>query len=384
MRILHYFSHIDFAEGGVARSIVDMAITLHRAGIECPVCCASCSDGVREELESAGVPMVELPSHASRLGRYPRASLEMISSEIGRADVVHLHTPWEPTNLQVARVCRRLGTPYVLSTHGMFTSWAMSQKRAKKRLYYSLFTRRVLRDCARTVQTSLAEQQGSSRWIAGTPSTVIPLPIDWELAEHPTMRSSSVTGAEAAERRTTMLFLSRVVPNKGIEQCIRALPAIRQRFESILFNIVGPYEEEYRSHLENVASDLGLPDAIRFLGMVRGEEKIRLYDTADVFVCPSEHENFGLVVLESIVRGTPVVITEGVALSRDLAGLEFASVIEDDRPDTIAHATIEMLTHADASLRASGEEWVRQHFASDVIASRYASLYEEVRAAVTR
>ena len=59
-----------------------------------------------------------------------------------------------------------------------------------------------------------------------------------------------------------------------------------------------------------------LRDRVIFLGLIKGQQKISLYQAADVFVLPTRHENFGLVLAEAMACGTPVVTTRGAPRSR--------------------------------------------------------------------
>src|SRR5690606_36946062 len=74
----------------------------------------------------------------------------------------------------------------------------------------------------------------------------------------------------------------------------------------------------YVAHLEQLARSRGVAERIRFVGMISGPLKLSLYQSADVFVLPTHQENFGLVLIEALACGTPVVTTRGVDIWPEL------------------------------------------------------------------
>jgi glycosyltransferase involved in cell wall biosynthesis len=381
MKIVHYFPVIDLREGGVARSIVDMAVTLQNNNIECVVCTVQLFDDVKAELEQGGVEVVLIPCKASRLGRYSGESLQTLRALVESCDVVHMHTPWEITNVVVAKLCRFLDKPYVISTHGMLTPWALRQKRVKKTLYFYAFTKKLIARAAATLQTSTMEQEGSQKWIRQARSHILRLPIDWDFVQ---ASGHSIEHHQPSVDRVRqpikILFLSRVVSNKGIVQCIEALPSIKDIYPLARLEIAGPCDPSYEKKIRERIHAAGVDDSVDLVGMVGGDQKLRCFDLADVFVCASEHENFGLVVIESLARGTPVVISRGVALSRDLELFDFVQILEDTSPQSIADAVLRSLESREpqGAISQRAIQWVRAEFAPESIASAYQSFYQSL------
>src|SRR5205823_11784606 len=86
----------------------------------------------------------------------------------------------------------------------------------------------------------------------------------------------------------------------------------------------GPDESGEKAKLSELASQLGVQSKVRFVGAVFGEAKWAAYRDADVFVLPSQNENFGNTAAEAVAAGTPAIVTEqcGIApLLADEAGL---------------------------------------------------------------
>ena len=117
---------------------------------------------------------------------------------------------------------------------------------------------------------------------------------------------------------TTLLYVGRLGARKGLGLAFQALARLNDPNIEFLIAGTGRHEERLRT----LAAKLGVADQIRFLGYVSDEELPVLYSSADVFVLPSRYEGFGLVLLEAMACGTPVIGT-------DVGGIP--TVIEHDR-----------------------------------------------------
>lgn len=103
--------------------------------------------------------------------------------------------------------------------------------------------------------------------------------------------------------RFTLLFVGRLVTRKGADLAIEAVQA--SGHDEIELLIAG--EGRLERNLKRLASDRGVADRVRFLGYVPDEDLPSLYSSADVLLFTSNYEGFGLVVLESMASGTPVI-----------------------------------------------------------------------------
>jgi L-malate glycosyltransferase len=121
---------------------------------------------------------------------------------------------------------------------------------------------------------------------------------------------------------TNILFVGRVIPNKKVEDVIRAFHVYRTRHNhrSRLL-LVGSYSgfETYFAMLQGLIARLETPDVF-FLGHVTNEELTAIYDAADLFLCASEHEGFCVPIIESFYKGVPVVAYAATAVPATMDG----------------------------------------------------------------
>jgi glycogen(starch) synthase len=174
-----------------------------------------------------------------------------------------------------------------------------------------------------------------------------------------------------------VLCVGRLVPQKGIEHFIRAVPTIAQRYPEAKFIIVG--EGWSRDYLESVAQSTGHGWKILFTGFISDAEVIALMTSADVLVIPSIYEPFGIVALEGMATGVPVVASQ-------VGGL--AEVIEHDRtgifvhprnPESIAWGVARVLSNSDHArwLTQNAREILHKTYSWEAVAMKTVEVYKK-------
>lgn len=175
-----------------------------------------------------------------------------------------------------------------------------------------------------------------------------------------------------------ILYVGRLVPQKGVEFLIQAVPKIAGRYPGAKFVIVG--EGWLRGHLEYLANMTGQRWRVNFTGFIPESELIALMRSADVLVVPSIYEPFGIVALEGMAADVPVVASQ-------VGGL--AEVVEHDRtgvyvymrnPDSIAWGVDRVLSNPDHAqwLVKNGREAVQKTYSWEAVAKKTSELYEDV------
>jgi glycogen(starch) synthase len=175
-----------------------------------------------------------------------------------------------------------------------------------------------------------------------------------------------------------VLYVGRLMPQKGIEYLIRAIPRISWRFPEAKFVIVG--EGWMRSHLEWLANQSGQRWRINFTGFISDNDLVALTKSADVMVVPSVYEPFGIVALEGMAAGVPVVASQ-------VGGL--AEVVEHDKtgvyayarsPDSIAWGVERVLSDRGYRdwLVKNAYETVKSRFSWEAVARQTVDVYKKV------
>ncbi len=144
-----------------------------------------------------------------------------------------------------------------------------------------------------------------------------------------------------------LLFVGRLYPEKSIDTLIKAVPHIIEKHPNTHIMIVGA--GHLRSKLEKLVYNLGVNNHITFLGLVSDEDKILAYNASDIFVLPSLAELEGMVVLEAMACGKPIIISNAeMSASRYFVDSNGFLFKKEDNED-LARQALKLIT--DASLR---------------------------------
>jgi glycosyltransferase involved in cell wall biosynthesis len=250
---------------------------------------------------------------------------------LGDFDVAHIFGLYDLLGPAVAAACRKRAIPYVVEPIGMFIP--IVRNLWLKRVYHCVLGRRMLQGAGAVVATS--EQEIEELAAGGIPRAKIVMrrngvevPESWP--EPGTFRKKLGIPREAQ----FVLFLGRLSAKKSPDLLLRAFAEVKKRLEGTQLRLVfaGPDESRMKVQLEQMAEQLGVAQEVHFVGPVFGQEKWAAYRDADVFVLPSQNENFGNAAAEAVAAGTPVIITEkcGIApLLANEAGLVVKHEVQD-------------------------------------------------------
>jgi 1,4-alpha-glucan branching enzyme len=173
-------------------------------------------------------------------------------------------------------------------------------------------------------------------------------------------------------------FLGRLVPEKGVQVLIEALPEIRGRHPGVKLAVAGkgPYEDQ----LKRLAMEKGVQDCVDFIGFVDDRGRNRLLARAAVAVFPSIYEPFGIVALEAMAAGTPVVVSETGGLSEIISHGIDGLKVPPGNPGILARYVADLLAHPARAQRLSRNAYrkVQGRYSWDQIASETAGTYLEV------
>ena len=295
MKVLLTIPDLRAANGGPPVVVTQLAAALLAAGDEVHLMYAAHPSSLELAIP-AGVQGHAVPTRGNPWARYQQfkqKAAQVISA--GRIDVVHDHGLWLPENAGSAAAAQSAALPWVAQPCGMLQAWSLRQSALKKRIAWQLYQKRQIAAAVAVVTTSAAESDEAAAWLPSTlPVECIPHGV-----ELPTL-------AEGARRRQAV-FLGRLHPKKQVDVLLRAWVALRPVGWQLL--IAGSGAPEYERELKAQAEQAGLGNAVRFLGAVHGAEKSQLLSESQLFLQPSQQENFGLAVAEALAHGLPTLTT---------------------------------------------------------------------------
>ncbi len=340
--------------GGPAYSVSRLALALADAGVQVGLWS---SDGsvLDTPLLASNAPLMRLSgTEADALAQF-------------RPDIVHDNGLWLGHNHRLARACKSMGLPRLVSTRGMLEPWARRHKKWKKDIAWLAYQRRDILTADALHATAAQESENLERLGLGVPVHVIPNGVDV-----PEQRPVSPPGV-----LRTALFVGRLYPVKGLPLLIEAWSRVQPSGWRLV--LAGPDEAGHRAELEALIIKHDLKDVVHFAGPLQGEAKENALFGADLFVLPTHSESFGMAIAEALAHGAPVLTTVGAPWPT-LAehGMGWRTPISvDGLADGLAQAT----TADSAVLRAMGARgraFVAGEFGWDRAARQFLATYATI------
>ena len=213
--------------------------------------------------------------------------------------------------------------------------------------------------------------------------SVIPFPVDTEKFkpnENSKRAKSPLTPPlEKGGRGDFILMVGRATDlRKNVKLLLRSFSIIKRRFPELKLIIIGDKPEDGR--LEKFCAQLGIEDCVSLLGHITTKDMIKYYTQAKLFVLPSLQEGLGIVVLESMACGTPVVSTKCGGPEEIITPGENGYLVENNNAEALANGVCKLL--ADEALRRKmGEkarEHILKHYSLEQIKPKFMEVYKEV------
>jgi glycosyltransferase involved in cell wall biosynthesis len=280
-------------------------------------------------LEDNGIEAIYLPSWLRyRALSWNPGIAKFCQARLWNFDVVHIFGLYDFLGPALAAACRQSEIPYIVEPIGMYVP--IVRNFLLKRMYHLALGTKMLR--------------GSKRIIATSPQEVTELATSGLHVEKILVRRNGIEVPEILPERgkfreragipsdaKLILYLGRLSEKKSPDVLLQAFALLCQEKteEDLRLVFTGPDEGGMREKLLRMADELGISSQVQVRDAAYGEQKWSAYRDADVFVLPSQNENFGNTAGEAIAAGTPVIVTEtcGIApLLADIAGL----VVEHD------------------------------------------------------
>ena len=254
-----------------------------------------------------------------------------------------------------------------------------NRRRILKRVSFLLLERRILRHAALVHYTSEQERLEAEELGVRATSAVIPLGIDLSAFKHlPALGTFRCQHPELSDR-TLLLFLSRLDPVEGLDLLLLAFAQVRQTRPDVALVLAGCGASDFEAWLQARVQELGLESVVLFAGFLEGEQKLAALTDSALFVMPSYSENFGLAVVEAMACSLPVVISDQVGISYEVAKAR-AGLVVPCQVETLAGAILRLA--GDAQLRArlgeNGRRLTLECFSLEAMATQLIKMYSRV------
>ncbi len=376
-----YFPRVN----GVSTSIKIFITEHQKLGNKVTLVCPDYTDNMQLEYD-AGCSIIRLPARHVIFDPEDRLiktscfrKLLGILQPCG-IDIIHIQTPFMAHRFGV-KLSSMLNVPCVETYHTFFEEYFHHYiPLVPKRILRSLSQRFSVRQCDQldaVIVPSTAMKKVLGNYGVNTAINIIPTGLrmnEFEGGDGSRFRKAH----GIAESRPLLIYIGRVALEKNIHFLLNMLVSVKLQIPDILLIIAG--EGPARKSLQKYTRKLNLTDNIMFVGyMSREQALLDCYRAGQAFVFASRTETQGLVLLEALACGLPVISTAVMGTLDVLDGQEGGCLIADEDVDDFSGKVIKFLhdNHLQNILRHQASHYI-QHWSAPVFARKSSQLYEQL------
>ncbi|MEO8520646.1 MAG: glycosyltransferase [Acidobacteriota bacterium] len=384
LRILHVVPYYDdaWAYGGIPRVATALTRGLARRGHGVSVCTTDACDAHARTAVSTGtshgVHVQVFANLSNRLAYHlqcftPLGLRRHLRQHAGSFDVAHLHACHNFASTIAAAALGHAGVPFVVSPNG--TARPIERRILAKRFFAATVGRRLLTRSARVLAVTEAERRDLvGLGVAHERIAVVPNPLE----EAPgTGDAQRFRRAHALGTAPLVLFLGKLTPRKGIGDLITAYAALRRPATTL---VIAGNDMGAGTAADALVSRLRLDGRVVRTGLLTGVERQDALSAAEVVVYPSRDEIFGLVPLEALLCGRPVVVCGDSGCGEVIRSVGGGLVVPPSDPPALAQAIAAILDDGPRWRRLAREagDRARARFGTDVVCALLERVYLDV------
>lgn len=368
MKILHTIEGMGAKFGGIATCTYDLVKFLNLLNITVDIISPSLKNNSDRLLGDGEKWNIQYKNDGIGPVNYSRNFVKWLDAN--NYDIYHANGLWQFIVHETCNHARQKGKPYLITPHGMLYPEALARSSWKKRLLEKLWFGRDIREASCIHATCDKEMENLRLLGYKGPIAVIGNPV--AVPDYTEGLFSS--RRKKASPLWGVAFLGRLHPIKKVENLLYGVSL--SSHENVNVYIMGKGDDDYEEFLRNEAKRLSISDRTHFLGFINGKDKFKRLAMMDALFVPSDMENFGMIIPEALIVGTPVMASLGTpweALNSERCGWW-----RDNSPESIAAVIDELYSLSDEERHAMGlrgREYILQNFSANKVAQKMNNLY---------
>ena len=356
-----------------------MCRALQQQGVD--VTLISTDAGIRDHPRSngeiadfKGVPAMLFPSQLGESFKYSRPLSSWLRANIREFELAHIHAVFNHSSITAGHRCWKAGVPYLVRPLGTLEPWSMAQKSVRKRLFWQVAGKALLRRAAAVHYTTEAEKLSTQRLLGLNHGKVIGLGIGNGSSASRAKETLAGYFPELAQQ-PYVLVLSRLHPKKGLDVLLDAFSGVvqQQNFAHWRLVIAGDGPVDYVATLKRK-----IHHGVLFTGWLDGEKKDAVLSNASLLVLPSHQENFGLCVMEALSHAVPVLVSPHVNLAEEIVMANAGWIATVDTRALSTRLAEALGDEQELARRGRAGKELSQKYSWDNAATGLASLYREI------
>lgn len=324
--------------------------------------------------------VTDIYGRVTEVNKILEAYIKQLDLSLDQWDIIHTHD-WL-TGFAAIAVKEIYGLPLVATIH--------ATERGRGRGYLSGHLQwlidnaeRMLIDAANQIIVCSKHMQNELQSFFQVPAeklVIVPNGVNINGLETPLDSNLSEFRSKYSKPNDQIVFtISRLVHEKGVHRLVEAAPRIFADCPLARIVIAGKGPEA--ENLKRQAEGLGVAERVNFIGFVSDEERNLLFKVADCAVFPSLYEPFGIVALEAMGLGCPVVVSDVGGFSEVVTHTMTGITTYADNPESVAWGVLRALTHPELARKyaTQAKQWVEEYFNWPRIARLTKDVYQPLK-----
>lgn len=378
MKVLHIMDSLDIERGGLPAALGLILKMEKRIGVEHQV--LSTQQKTHRPIKPLNISdesihLVPL-SFPSRFYN-SNGAISWLERHGKSFDLIVIHGIWQLLAVRSALWAKRNNVQYVVWPHGSLIPLDLRKKKFLKMIIGPLVIGPMLEKALSVLCTSEMEAEMLEKYRRNPLIKILPLPVDYSpsLSEDETMDGYQLP---VDDRDFVFLFMCRISFVKRLDLVLESMAGIVKNVPNIKLVIAGSYaDEKFEKGIRSKIMTLNLDDNIIHTGWVNGARKYRILSRVDCLLLPSMYENFGIVSVEALKCGVPVIISPYVSIWKPIIDSK-AGLLADTTISSLSYCMKEIVLNRDMFLELkSNTKKAASLFYSDSLEPIYRQAYSE-------
>ena len=283
-------------------------------------------------------------------------------SEFGKPDIILAHSAtW--AGYAAALINKKHGVPFIITEHRSFFVWTTPESREMIRPFYIPYFREAYNLCKKLILVSSSMKKGILEFFPE---------ITGKISVIPNMVNTAYFNMPAGKRATdqfVFIFAGRLTHVKGLDVLTESFMQLTTMTDKdLVLKILGKGEE--RNNLEEFIQTYGMNGKIEMLGRVSREQVLEEFQRANCFVLPSRYEAFGVVLIEAMATGLPVIATRSGG-PEGIVKEQVGYLVQPDQVTELREAMAEMISSYDQFNQNAIREFVLENYSNEAVVKSY-------------
>lgn len=326
---MHLISSLATRFGGPSKACVEMAEATAKLGHDVTIYTTNI-DGTNDLnvptdkfIRRNGVTYKYFQVNSPRFWRPSLSMAKALKNDIPKFDLVHMHSLYLFHNLVGGYYCRKYNTPYIIRIHGTLDPFLYNRHRWRKTIIERLYENKNLKHASAIHYTTQEEKILAETHCFASPGIVVPNGLDISMYNALPKKGMFRELYPETIGKQIILFFSRLNFKKGLDILTPAFIELAKQNKDYHLVLAGPDNEGLGNWVKEQIKNAGLAiygknTRVTITGMLTGKKKLAVLNDANVFALPSYSENFGIAVIEAMLCGLPVIISNKVNIWRDI------------------------------------------------------------------